>query len=132
MKYVPVFPGRAVLSLLAVVVSSLCSVASAEVQPGQVVVLDVHGKATYSKGTDWLPLRKNSTLSRGAVIKTGAESTVDLILQYNGTVLRLIPNSTLSFDKLTKENAGEETITETSLTLIAGSLAGSQRKLAAP
>jgi len=132
MKYVPVFPGRAVLSLLAIVVSSLCSIAHAEVQPGQVLVKDVHGPATYSKGGQWLPLKKSSILTRGAVVKTGARATVDLILQYNGTVLRLIPNSTLTFNKLTKENAGEETITETSLNLLSGAVVGSQRKLAVP
>jgi hypothetical protein len=132
MKYVPAFPGRAVLSLLAVVVSSLYSIAHADIQPGQVLVKEVQGPATYSKGAEWMPLKKNAVLSRGAMVKTGADATVDLILQYNGTVLRLIPNSTLSFNKLTKENAGEETITETSLTLLAGGLVGSQRKLAAP
>ena len=132
MKYVPAFPGRAVLSLLTGVVISSLSIAYAEVQPGQVLVKDVQGAATYSKGGEWLPLKKNAILSRGAVVKTGADATVDLILQYNGTVLRLIPNSRLSFNKLTKENAGEETITETSLNLLSGALVGSQRKLAAP
>ena len=132
MKYVPAFSGRAVLSLLAIVVFNSLSVANAQVQSGQVLVQDVQGAATYSKGADWLPLKKNSTLSRGAVVKTGAEATVDLILQYNGTVLRLTPNSTLSFDKLNRENAGEEIITETSLNLISGSIIGSQRKLATP
>lgn len=132
MKYVPAFPGRAVLSLLTGVVISSFSIAYADVQPGQVLVKDVQGGATYSRGAEWLPLKKNAILSRGAVVKTGADATVDLILQYNGTVLRLIPNSTLTFNKLTKENAGEETITETSLNLISGALVGSQRKLAAP
>jgi len=65
-------------------------------------------------------------------LKTGKDATVDLVLQYSGTVLRLLPNSTLSFDKLNKENAGEEIITETSLNLTAGSIVGSQRKLAIP
>ena len=132
MKYVPAFPGRAVLSLLACVVISSLSIAYADVQSGQVLVKDVQGPVTYSKGAEWLPLKQNTILSRGAVVKTGANATVDLILQYNGTVLRLVPNSTLSFNKLTKENAGEETITETSLNLLSGALVGSQRKLAAP
>jgi len=79
-----------------------------------------------------MPLKENMTVGRGAVLKTSADSTVDLILQHSGTVLRLTPNSTLSFDKLNKEAAGEEVITETSLNLVEGSIVGSQRKLASP
>src|ERR1044071_9272040 len=79
-----------------------------------------------------LPLKENLVLTRGAEIKTGNDTTVDIILQYNGTVLRLLGNSTLSFDKLNKENAGEEVITETSLNLKSGCILGSQRKLAVP
>ncbi len=132
MKYVPAFSGRVALSLLATIAFNSFSVVHAQIQPGQVFVKDVQGVATYSKDGRWLPLKKNSILTRGAIVKTGAEATADLILQYNGTVLRLTPNSTLSFDKLTKEYAGEETITETSLNLHSGALAGSQRKLAVP
>jgi len=131
MKFVPSFTGRAVLSLAAGVANYL-SVANAQVQPGQVLIQAVHGSATYSSGEQSLPLKENLVLSKGAVLKTGNDATVDLILQYSGTVLRLLPNSTLSFDKLNKENAGEEIITETSLNLTAGSIVGSQRKLAIP
>ena len=132
MKYVPSHSVRAVLSLLALVTASSVSLVNAEVQSGQVLIKSVHGAATYSKGADWLSLKENITVSRGAVLKTSTDATVDLVLQYNGTVLRLMPNSTLSFDKLNKEEAGEGTITETSLNLVAGSILGSQRKLATP
>jgi hypothetical protein len=57
---------------------------------------------------------------------------VDLVLQYNGTVLRLIHDSELAFDKLDKQSAGEQVITETSVHLLAGAVIGSQRKLAKP
>src|SRR5262249_29368536 len=87
---------------------------------------------TFSTGHDWQALKENSVLSRGTVIKTGPESTIDLLLQYNGTALRLTPNSTLRFEKLDKEAAGQSVITETSLNLLAGALVGSQRKLANP
>ena len=132
MKYVPVFSGRAVLSLLAAVACSSLLVANAEVQSGRVLIKAVQGAVSYSTGADWQPLKENLTLGRGAEIRTGANANVDLILQYNGTVLRLMPNSVLSLDKLNKENAGEEVITETSLKLKAGSILGSQRKLATP
>ena len=133
MKYVPGCTGRAVLSLLAACLASYLSSANAEVQSGQVLVHAVQGAATYSvNGGKAMPLKENVVLSRGAIVKTPAESTVDLILQYNGTVLRLMPGSTLTFDKLNKESAAEGTITETSLHLVAGSILGSQRKLASP
>ncbi len=106
MKFVPSFTGRAVLSLAAGVANYL-SVANAQVQPGQVLIQAVHGSATYSSGEQSLPLKENLVLSKGAVLKTGN-------------------------DAINKENAGEEIITETSLNLTAGSIVGSQRKLAIP
>ena len=131
MKHIKWFTGRALLSLAAGVASYL-SIANAEVQPGQVLIQAVQGSATYSTGDQPLALKENLVLSRGTVLRTGKDATVDLILQYNGTVLRLMPNSTLSFDKLNKENAGENIITETSLNLSSGIIFGSQRKLAIP
>jgi|SwirhirootsSR2_FD_contig_71_188657_length_963_multi_10_in_0_out_0_1 hypothetical protein len=133
MKYVPRFTGRAVSCLLSVVLVSSLAVANAEIQSGQVLVQAVHGVATYSvSGGKILPVKENLVLTRGATVKTAPDSTVDLILQYNGTVLRLLPGSTLKFDKLNKESVSEGTITETSLNLVSGSILGSQRKLATP
>jgi len=122
------------LSLFSLVIASSLTLANAEIQSGQVLVQAVNGGATYSKvkGSEWQALKENTILSRGAVIRTTANSTVDLVLQYNGTVLRLMPDSTLGFDKLDKEPVGEGAITETSLNLLAGSIVGSQRKLATP
>src|SRR5262245_36309111 len=95
MKYVPEFSRRAVSSLLAAAIANIFCLASAQVQPGQVLVQAVHGSASYSSGGVSFPVKPNLVLSRGAVVKTGPEATVDLTLQYNGTVLRLMPNSTL-------------------------------------
>jgi len=133
MKYVPRLTGRAVSCLLSVVLVNTVAVANAEIQSGQVLVQAVHGVATYSvSGGQTLPVKENLILTRGATVKTAPDSTVDLILQYNGTVLRLLPGSTLKFDKLNKESAAEGSITETSLNLVSGSILGSQRKLATP
>jgi len=132
MKYVSVFSGRAVLSLLAIGVASYLGAANAQVQSGQVLIRAVQGPVTYTLSGHSKALKENVVLPRGALIKTGAESTVDLVLQYNGTVLRLMPNSTLGFDKLNQQEGAERLITETSLNLKAGSLVGIQRKLAAP
>jgi len=123
-----------VSAILAVCLVNYLSIALADVQTGQVLVQAVHGAATYSvSGGPALPVKENQVLSKGGVLKTPAEATVDLILQYNGTVLRLMPASTLAFNKLNKEsNGGEGIITETSLNLMAGSILGSQRKLSTP
>jgi len=133
MKYVPCLTGRAVSSLLAACFVSFFATAKAEVQSGQVLVQAVHGSATYFRGdANGQAVKENLILTRGTTLKTAKDTTVDLILQYNGTVLRLMPESTLSFEKLNKEDGGEGTITETSLKLTAGSILGSQRKLASP
>jgi hypothetical protein len=134
MKYVPCLTGRAVLSLLAVGLVNSLAVAHAEVQSGQVLVQAVRGSATYSEvsGGQMRPVKENLVLTRGSTLKTARDATVDLILQYNGTVLRLLPNSLLKFDKLNRETGAEGSITETSLNLVSGSVLGSQRKLASP
>src|SRR5262249_9076515 len=98
-------------------------------QSGHVFIQAVEGNATYSTGAEWRPLSAAMTLPAGSKIKTGANATVDLVLQYNGTVLRLTPNSELRFDKLYKEGAGEGVITDTGVSLVAGAVVGSQRKL---
>jgi len=132
MKDVSACTGKVLSCLLAIVALALISTSRAEIQSGQVLIQAVKGDATYSVGDRWLPLKENMTVGRGTVLKTSADSTVDLILQQSGTVLRLTPNSTLGFDKLNKEAAVDGVITETSLNLLEGSIVGSQRKLASP
>ncbi len=126
------FSGEAFLRIISVLVTSIGFSCPGAIQSGQVFVKDVSGGVRYSVGADWLPLQANATVGRGTTIKTSSGATADLILEYNGTVLRLLPNSTLSFNKLDKQAAGEAIITETSLNLTAGSFIGSQRKLASP
>ena len=132
MKEVRGLAGKVVLSVVTLLTGVFIVNTQAEVQSGKVLIKAVQGTVTYSTDGAWAPLRENTIVTRGTVIKTGADSTADLILQNSATVLRLTPNSTLSFDKLNKEAAGEEVITETSLNLVSGSLIGSQRKLASP
>src|SRR5213080_2545985 len=87
-KFIPIFVAGA---LVLPAITQL----NAEPQSGQVTIQAVSGSATYSTGGAWLPLKENLSLSRGAAIKTADGATVDLILTYNGTVLRLTPNSEL-------------------------------------
>ena len=104
----------------------------AAAQPADAVVQDVVGNASYCMDGTWHPLKKNMKLGHGAVIKTEADSTVDLLLHSSLTALRLTPESSLRLDKLNREVGFDAEITETTLTLLTGSIAGTQRKLAAP
>ena len=69
-------------------------------------------------------------LRQGAVIRTDVGSTVDLLFQSSMTALRLTPSSSLRLDKLEKAAGGEMVVTDTSLTLLTGGIAGTQHKLA--
>lgn len=103
------------------------------VQSGEVQVRSVTGKADYSTdGLTWTALKSGAQLSSGTIVRTESKSTVDMVLKYNGSVWRLSPDSRLKLEKLATRTAGEETITETRLNLEAGTLVGSQRKLAKP
>jgi len=101
-------------------------------QPAEVVVQDIAGTASYLAGGTWQPLEKNMRLSQGAIVKTDAGSTVDLLFHASFTALRLTPNSSLRLDKLSKEGGADMWITDTTVTLLTGSFAATQRKLAAP
>lgn len=103
--------------------------ARAQSQPVQAVVHAVQGAATWRVGATWQPLQENHLLGAGATIKTADNTTVDLFLPESGTVLRLLPNSEVRFDRMDEMPGGERPITTTRLTLLAGSLIGSQRKL---
>jgi hypothetical protein len=83
-------------------------------------------------GSAFQPVHGGDFAGAGTVIQTGPDSTADLILPDSGTVLRMLPDSTLKFSRLNKQPAGEQVVSETALKLIKGSVIGSQRKLAAP
>src|SRR6185369_9249907 len=79
----------------------------------------------------WHQAKTNVVLGQGAVIRSHDNSTADLFLPYSGTVLRLIPNSTIKVDSLELYFTGVENMTQTRLLLMEGSLVGSQSKLPA-
>jgi hypothetical protein len=132
MKNVMLFLGR--LGIPSAILLILTTVTSlAEIQSGQVVVKAVTGDVSASNNTnDWKPVKAADQLMHGTTIKTGPNANADLIVDYNGTVLRLLPDSILELSKLDKQQSPTGVITETSLNLRAGGLVGSQRKLAAP
>jgi hypothetical protein len=93
----------------------------------------VHGVASISaNGTAYLPLHAGDSVAAGSILKTSANSSVDLSLPDSGTVLRIQPDSMLQFARLNKTPAGELTVSDTSLKVLQGSVIGSQRKLVAP
>jgi hypothetical protein len=105
----------------------------AELSTASASVKAVTGQASWSiDGAAIQSVRTGDVAMPGSVIKTGPDSTVDLILQDSGTVLRLLPETELQFSRLDKQPAGEQIVTKTSLKLLKGSIIGSQRKLAVP
>jgi hypothetical protein len=105
--------------------------APAEMQPGEIVVRSVDGLAAYSAdGSNWAVLQPHLVLGGGIVLKTEADATVDLVMRYSGTALRLTPGTVLEVATLTVEDTRADLVTETRLNLKSGALLGSQRKLA--
>jgi len=78
-----------------------------------------------------MPLKVGKVLKAGAVVKTAADSQVDLFLKKNGPVVRLTADTTLGLDKLLFDDTGAETVVETQLNLVNGRIMGNVKKLAA-
>ena len=109
----------------ACVVSSL---QAAEV--GKAVVRAIRGSAQYAEGGQWLPLKVGQTLKPGSSIRKANKSQVDLFMDQNGPVVRLVENTTLGIDKLNYEATGIDTIIETQLDLKSGRVLGIVKKMA--
>jgi hypothetical protein len=89
----------------------------------------IKGSAQVSaNGGGWTALKVNDVLKAGAMIRTGAESTVDLFL--NNSVVRVTPETTMGLDKLMVTDTGAESVTETQLNLRSGRILGNVKKLA--
>lgn len=113
----------------------VCAV-RAEVQHDQsqgVLILAQHGQVEFKcPGGKWSTLTSGATLGEGAVIRTAPGASVDLLLDYNGSVFRLAADSELAIDKLRRTDTGVGIVTETRLQIVRGDLIGSQRKLHKP
>ncbi len=106
---------------------------ASELQSGELSIKSVQGMATYSMDhSSWAALKPGMVLGEGAELKTGADASADLEFEYSGTVLRLRPDSVLELARLDEVVAEENVIVNTDLNLKAGSIVGSQRKLAKP
>jgi hypothetical protein len=91
---------------------------------GQVDTTDASGR--------WTPVTPGTVLAEGSVLRTASNASADLLLQYNGSVFRLISASELRIEKLHRADTGIGMITDTHLKVIRGELIGSQRKLHKP
>jgi hypothetical protein len=133
MRCVRSFGWRAIPLVVGLFAGVVLVSASEQSKSGQLLIHAVSGSVTFAADDGvFRSLEPKMVLGRGVEIKTGENSTADIVLQYSGTVLRMTPNTVLDVDKLKKAKAGEDIITETSLRLTSGSIVGSQRKLSRP
>jgi hypothetical protein len=127
MKYsVRLFASAIIVSLITTATSCVDAAPTAV----DVVIQKISGSVEFCNATGtWQPLRPDSLLISGSVIRTHDESAVDLQLKQSKTTLRLKADSKLVFETLETWSAGEEYVTDTQLRLVNGSLVGSQKKL---
>jgi hypothetical protein len=105
--------------------------ASAQFQSDQLLVRATQGHVVYSVDhVNWRPLQPGVSLKSGAVLRTDTGATADVILKNCRTALRLAPESELEVARLAAAVVGNEVVADTVLSLKAGSVTGSQRKLA--
>jgi hypothetical protein len=118
-----------VMACVAVLAGSVVLAEAAQV--GKAVVRRVVGAAEASEGGAWKALKGGEQLAPGTVIRTANDSSVDLFLDQNGPLVRLVENTTLGLEKLNFENTGVDTVIETQLDLKSGRIVGSVKKLSA-
>ena len=117
-----------VVACVAVLVGSMVVSQAAQ---GKAVVRKVQGAAEASQGGAWKALKGGEELAPGSVIRTANDSSVDLFLDQNGPLVRLVENTTLGLEKLNFENTGVDTVIETQLDLRSGRVVGTVKKLSA-
>ena len=119
--------------VMAYAVASVCAVLVSSAQAaevGKAVVRSIKGSAQYAEGGNWLPLKVGQTLSPGSVVRTANDSHVDLFMDQNGPVVRLLENTALGIEKLNFEVTGVDTIVETQLDLKSGKIVGIVKRMA--
>lgn len=115
----------------AVLLGAALLTSTAEAAVGKAVVRAVRGSADYSDGSgSWLPLKVGRVLKPGAIIRTSADSQVDLFLEQNGPVVRVTQSTQLAIERLSYENTGVESVIDTGLDLRSGRILGNVKKMA--
>ncbi|MEO8426342.1 MAG: FecR domain-containing protein [Verrucomicrobiota bacterium] len=129
MKYVGRFIRNVVPYGAALLITTLVVSANAQTQQGEAKVYGLKGSADYSDGGGtWMPLRVGKVLRAGSLIRTAAESQVDLNLKRNGPTVRVTENTTMGLDKLLFEMTGADVVIETRLDLQKGRIQGKVNK----
>src|SRR5215469_6937912 len=63
-------------------------------QNGELLIQSVHGQGSYCiDKVNWLALAPGVALPQGAILRTEANSTADVIIKSSGTALRLNPST---------------------------------------
>jgi FecR protein len=97
---------------------------------GYAAVTTVQGDAQYMyPGQDWKALTPGTTLSSGAVIKTGGGAFVYMAVNQKTSAVRLNENSVLALEKMQQLGTPEKD-TDTTLDIRSGTVAGDVKKLA--
>ncbi len=99
------------------------SVTSAQAVVTKATVRSISGSATVStdKGATWKPLRVGNSLTPNSIIKTAADTKVELVLNQNGPVVRVPADTTVGVDKLEpKVASADEEATEIKVIEITG------------
>ncbi|MBX3747597.1 MAG: FecR domain-containing protein [Verrucomicrobiae bacterium] len=112
--------------------AAVASVAQASVEKGSAKVVAVYGSVEVSvDGSTWTSAQRGETLREGARIRTADAAALDLDLGRNGSLLRILQDSSVALTALSYQQTGVETIVNTQIDLEAGRVAGHVRKLSA-
>lgn len=121
------------IALAIVGIASSSFAAGGKISSPDIVVTAVQGAVEFTDANGrWAPVRAGGALPEGARIRTTQQATADLLLQYNGSVFRLAPDSEMKVERLKRSDTGLGMVTDTRLMVDHGSLIGSQRKLQKP
>lgn len=113
----------------AVMAAAVLVTDSASARSVSAQVSAVTGTASYqAPGEASVSLQPGTQIPEGAVVTTGAGSTIDVFLGRNTGVVRLTQNSILRIEKLQVSDTGGDRVTETSLQLQEGEIYGNVNK----
>ena len=118
------------LALAFVGVATLKSAEDGSMQ-GKAIVRAVHGNVEFQSGGSWTPLRINTELDAGVVIRTGPESSADLSVNGLSSALRVEPETTVAIPTMTRTDSSRDADEQTMLDLQDGAILGNVKKISA-
>jgi hypothetical protein len=98
---------------------------------GNATVRTVSGKAVYSVGGAWMPLKVNMELASGTTIHTDPDSYVYLSVNGLSSAVRLAGSTTVTVQDMDRIGSAREGDTKTMLAIKTGSILGQVKKLSA-